>query len=186
MTIYEIILISLGLAMDAFAASISKGICIRKIKIKESLIIAFFFGFFQFFMPILGSFLGKRFLDIISNFDYILSFILLGGVGLKMIVETLTKSDFECCNIISFSYTNIIFLSIITSLDALAVGLAFSFNDEKIIILAIFIGIITFSLSYIGIYIGKKFGNKYEKKAEIFGGIILILIGFKIFIEHFI
>lgn len=186
MSLLEIILIAIGLAMDAFVASISKGICIQKIKIKESLTIALFFGFFQFFMPILGAFLGKQFLDIISSFDYIISFILLAGVGIKMIIESLSSPNVECCDIVILSYVNIFFLAIITSLDALAVGVAFSFSNDTILFAAIIIGFVTFILSYIGVYIGRSFGNKYEKNAEIFGGIVLILIGLKIFIEHFI
>lgn len=182
----EILLISIGLAMDAFAASISKGICIKNITKKEVFMIAIFFGFFQFFMPILGYILGAQFLNIIKNFDYIIVFILLVGVGIKMIIESNSLSDIECCEIVKFSYKSIFILAIITSLDALAIGVSFSVTNQKLLFPAILIGLVTFLLSYAGVYIGRTFGNKYEKKAEIFGGVVLIVIGLKNFIEHFL
>ncbi len=187
MTYIEIIVIAIALAMDAFAASISKGICIKNISKKQSLIIALFFGGFQAIMPIIGYFLGIRFIDIISKFDYIVAFSLLSIIGIKMILEVLFKNENdEYCKINQFLIKDIFYLAIATSIDALAIGVAFSINQINIYVSAAIIGIITFMISYSGVYIGRSFGNKYEKRAEISGGVILILLGIRILVSHFV
>lgn len=188
MSYFETLIIAFGLAMDAFAASISKGICIKQISKKQSLVIAIFFGGFQFLMPFIGYYLGISMIDIISRFDYIVSFLLLNFIGLKMILESLNnrESEIECCKINQFSLKDILVLAIVTSLDALAVGVTFSLTDNNLFSSTLTIGIVTFILSYIGVYIGRSFGNKYEKKAEVLGGVVLMLIGFKMLISHYI
>jgi len=187
MNYIEIVIIAVALAMDAFAASITKGICIKNISKKQIFIIALFFGGFQAFMPIIGYIFGTRFIDIISKFDYIVAFSLLSIIGIKMILEVVLKKDEgELCKINQFIIKDIFYLAIATSIDALAIGVAFSLTQINIFISSSIIGIITFIISFIGVYIGRRFGDKYEKRAEIIGGLILIFLGLRIFISHFI
>lgn len=187
MKFIEVFIIAIALAMDAFAASVSKGICIKNISKKQCGLIALFFGGFQSIMPLLGYFLGIRFVNVINKFDYIIGFAMLFIIGTKMIIEAiLTKEDGEYCKINYFKIKDILFLAIATSIDALAIGVAFSLTVNNIFIPSIIIGVTTFFLSIVGIYIGKSFGSKYEKRAEVFGGIILITLGFRMLITHFI
>ena len=160
----EILLISIGLAMDAFAVSICKGLSIKKMNWKNAIIIGMYFGIFQAGMPILGYFLGSTFERFITNIDHWIAFSLLTGIGFDMLKEAFSKESEHSNDKVDFK--TMIILSIATSIDALAIG------------------IITFLMSVIGVKIGNKFGDKYERKAEIMGGVILILLGIKILLEH--
>ena len=178
----EILLISIGLAMDAFAVSICKGLSIKKMNWKNAIIIGMYFGIFQAGMPILGYFLGSTFERFITNKDHWIAFSLLTGIGFDMLKEAFSKESEHSNDKVDFK--TMIILSIATSIDALAVGITFACLKTKIIVPALTIGIITFFMSVIGVKIGNKFGDKYEKKAEIMGGVILILLVIKILLEH--
>ena len=181
--ILSILLISTGLAMDAFAVSITSGITIRRLRIRHALRIALFFGLFQSLMPIIGWLSGIALKDFIAGVDHWIAFGLLSIIGCKMIYESFklepTENKIDPLNI----YVLFI-LSIATSIDALAVGLSLSFLEVAIVLPAIIIGIVTFLLSFLGVYIGNKVGHFFERKIEIIGGLILIGIGIKILIEH--
>lgn len=181
----ELILIAIGLSMDAFAASISKGLCLAEIKYKYAFIVAFFFGGFQFLMPLLGWLLAKSFATYIVSFDHWIAFLLLSFIGGKMIVEALKKHEIECCSTTLIDVKNLFFLAIATSIDALAIGVTFALLPNINILLSVaIIGVITFILSFIGVFIGHIFGSKFGKWSEVLGGIILIFIGLKILVEH--
>lgn len=182
MDIVEIILISLGLAMDAFAVSICKGLSMIKMNWKKAIIIGLYFGTFQAVMPVIGYFLGNTFDHFITTIDHWVAFILLAGIGINMIKEAFSK-DSENCND-NVDVKTMIILAIATSIDALAVGITFACLRVDILLPAILIGIITFILSVIGVKIGNKFGDKYRAKAEFAGGLILILLGIKTVLEH--
>ena len=180
----EIFLIGVGLSMDAFAVSICKGLSMKKIKKKDVFIIALFFGGFQALMPFIGWFLGKGFESYITSIDHWIAFILLGIIGGKMLIDGIKAEDDEETGEFKLHLKELFLLAIATSIDALAVGITFAFFKVSILSAISIIGIITFILCVIGVKIGNVFGEKYKSKAEIIGGIILILIGFKILIEH--
>ena len=182
MDFFEIMLIGIGLAMDAFAVSICKGLAIKKSDYKKVLKIAIYFSVFQMLMPVLGYFLGNSFQHIIYKIDHWIAFALLLGIGLNMIKESFSK-DLEDRND-CLDVKTMIVLSIATSIDALAVGITFGFLEVNLIASVILIGVITFFICILGVKIGNKFGDKLQNKAEVFGGVILILIGIKILIEH--
>lgn len=182
MGILEILLISVGLAMDAFAVAICKGLSMRKMNWKKAIIIGLYFGVFQAVMPIIGYYLGVSFEDLVTNVDHWIAFGLLGFIGGNMIKEALSKDSEEVND--DTSVKTMILLAIATSIDALAVGITFALLDINLILSVLLIGIITFILSIIGVKIGNKFGVKYKNKAEFTGGIILIFIGAKILMEH--
>ena len=182
MNILTIVLTSFGLAMDAFAVSVGGGISIKKVSWKDAFLISLFFGGFQFLMPVLGWLAGLSFRDLIEQFDYWVAFILLAFIGIKMIYESFDDEEEEGTNFRSLSV--LFTLAIATSIDALAVGLGFSMIEIPILSSALIIGVITFILCFFGVYLGDKFGDVFEKKAELVGGIVLILIGFKILIEN--
>ena len=175
------ILIALGLAMDSFSVSITKGFTTKTRISIEALKTGFFFGLFQALMPIIGWLVGLSIMDLISGFDHWIAFGLLTFIGVRMIYESITKESKQIVS--SNSFKVLIMLSIATSIDALAVGLSLSFLGTSIFTPALIIGIITFSLSFLGVYLGKNFGNYFEK-IGVLGGIILIVIGLRIFIEH--
>jgi len=179
---FEIIVISIGLAMDAFAVAVCKGLSMSKMKWKNACIIGIYFGLFQAIMPLIGYLLGINFQDKICNIDHWIAFILLGVIGLNMIKEAVSK-DNDVHND-SIKFKDMIILAIATSIDALAVGITFAFLKVNIWLAISLIGIITFIISIAGVKIGNIFGDKYEKKAELTGGIILILLGIKILLEH--
>lgn len=181
MNFLSILLIAAGLAMDAFAVSITSGITVRHLRIKHALKIALFFGFFQAIMPIIGWLSGMSLRNIISGFDHWIAFGLLSIIGCKMIYESfkLKKEKINPQNIYI-----LFILSIATSIDALAVGLSLSFLKVAIILPAIIIGVVTFLLSFFGVYVGNKVGHFFERKIEMIGGLVLIGIGLKILIEH--
>lgn len=181
MGILELVLISVGLAMDAFAVSICKGLSVKNINIKHYLITGVYFGGFQALMPLIGYLLGINFQELIVNVDHWIAFILLSLIGINMIKESF--GDDENFND-SFKFKEMLPLAIATSIDALAVGITFAFLNVNIIIAVILIGSITFIISALGIRIGRIFGDKYKNKAELCGGIVLILMGIKILLEH--
>ena len=183
MDIISIIFIAFGLAMDAFAVSITSGLTIKSLKINNALKIAVFFGLFQAIMPLIGWLAGLSFRDFISGVDHWIAFGLLSIIGCKMIYES-SKMDLNEKKIDPLNIYVLFILSIATSIDALAVGLSLSFLNVSIALPAIIIGIVTFLLSIFGVYFGNRFGHYFERKIEIIGGLILIGIGIKILIEH--
>ncbi len=186
MNFYDIFLIGIGLSMDAFAVAICKGLCMKKLNYSHSLIIALFFGGFQALMPLLGFYLGTFFEEYITSFDHWIAFLLLGYIGGKMLIEAINGDDSdEVCSIVyRLDIKEILLLAIATSIDALAVGITFSFYKNTNIWSNIaIIGVTTFIIGFAGVAIGNKFGTKFKKKAEIAGGVILMLIGIKILLE---
>ena len=183
MSIIEIALIGVGLAMDAFAVSICKGLAMRRMNYKKAIIIAAFFGVFQALMPALGYVLGTTFANKIAAIDHWIAFILLALIGANMIKEALSSDDDECQDD-SLRLGDLIMLSIATSIDALAVGITFAFFNVSLLLSVSMIGIITFIICVIGVKVGNVFGEKYKSKAELAGGLILIVMGAKILIEH--
>lgn len=183
MSIIEIALIGVGLAMDAFAVSICKGLAMRRMNYKKAIIIAAFFGVFQALMPALGYVLGTTFANKIAAIDHWIAFILLALIGANMIKEALSSDDDECQDD-SLRLGNLIMLSIATSIDALAVGITFAFFNVSLLLSVSMIGIITFIICVIGVKVGNVFGEKYKSKAELAGGLILIVMGAKILIDH--
>ena len=183
MSIIEIALIGVGLAMDAFAVSICKGLAMRRMNYKKAIIIAAFFGVFQALMPALGYVLGTTFANKIAAIDHWIAFILLALIGANMIKEALSSDDDECQDD-SLRLGDLIMLSIATSIDALAVGITFAFFNMSLLLSVSMIGIITFIICVIGVKVGNVFGEKYKSKAELAGGLILIVMGAKILIDH--
>ena len=183
MSIIEIALIGVGLAMDAFAVSICKGLAMRRMNYKKAIIIAAFFGVFQALMPALGYVLGTTFANKIAAIDHCIAFILLALIGANMIKEALSSDDDECQDD-SLRLGDLIMLSIATSIDALAVGITFAFFNVSLLLSVSMIGIITFIICVIGVKVGNVFGEKYKSKAELSGGLILIVMGAKILIDH--
>ena len=187
MGIIELFLIGVGLSMDAFAVAICKGLNMRKMNYRQAAIIALFFGGFQAFMPFLGWSLGRFFEHYIVSIDHWIAFILLAFIGGNMIKEALGDDDeaADCgSSHDSLDLKELFMLAIATSIDALAVGVTFAFLRVNILPAITLIGITTFIISFAGVHIGHHFGSKYEQKAELAGGIILICIGLKILLEH--
>lgn len=184
MGITELVLLSVGLAMDAFSVSVCKGLSMKKLSYRDGLVIALFFGIFQAGMPLIGYFLGSRFADYISSFSHWVAFVLLGVIGGKMIFEALHDED-ETDEKVGFTLKigELFVLAIATSIDALAVGIVFAAEGAHLALSVTMIGAITFALSFVGVVIGNKFGSRYEKKAEIAGGLILVLIGIKLLLD---
>lgn len=181
MGIIETSLIAIGLAMDAFSVAICKGLSMNKFEIKKAVIIALYFGIFQGVMPILGFLLGGTFAETIEAYDHWIAFALLAIIGINMIREAFDKDE-EVNDKVDFK--SMIWLAIATSIDALTVGITFSFLNVNIYFSALLIAMITYAFSILGVMIGNKFGCKYKTKAEVAGGIILILMGIKIVLEH--
>ncbi len=185
MGIGEIIFIGVGLSADAFSVAVCKGLNMRKLNLKHGYIIALFFGVFQAVMPLIGYLLGTGFSSYIEAVDHWIAFVLLAFIGGKMAVEAIRdKGDDEEEKSDAINLGELTVMAVATSIDALAVGITFAFLDVKIIPAAAIIGVTTFGLSLAGVLIGNKFGAKYKNKAELAGGIILILIGLKILLEH--
>lgn len=195
MGLIELFILAVGLSMDAFAVSVCKGLCLRKVSFKECSKVGLYFGLFQGGMPLIGFILGVQFKDYITSIDHWIAFILLSFIGINMIRESMEK-DTECEvaelaetavgeeEVNELGFKSMIILAIATSIDALAVGITFAFLQVDIIPAVSFIGIVTFVLSSIGVKIGNVFGTKYKSKAEFAGGAILILMGIKILFEH--
>ena len=195
MSLIELFILAVGLSMDAFAVAICKGLSLRKVSLKECTKVGLYFGGFQAGMPLIGYFLGVQFKDYITSIDHWIAFILLSFIGINMIREAMDKDEDESIvnlaeaavgeeEVNELGFKNMVMLAIATSIDALAVGVTFAFLQVDIVPAVLFIGIVTFALSAIGVKIGNVFGTKYKSKAEAAGGIILILIGLKILFEH--
>lgn len=181
MKIFDLILISIALAMDAFSVSICKGLSLKDNFKRNTFFIAISFSIFQVLMPILGYFLGNNLNSYFTKFNKLIAFILLFIIGFNMIKESNNNDKLNS----KLSFKELLILSIATSIDAFAVGLTFSLFKVNLTIASLLIGIITFILSYIGVLIGKVIGDKYEKTSEILGGIILIIMSLKFLLEHF-
>lgn len=182
MQIWELLVIAIGLSMDAFAVSICKGLSMTKMNWKNAVLAGIYFGGFQAGMPLIGYFLGIQFQSRITAIDHWIAFILLTIIGINMIREALSKEEEELDS--SFGFKTMLVLAVATSIDALAVGVTFAFLSVDIVPAVSFIGVITFTLSVLGIKIGNVFGARYKSKAELAGGIILILMGVKILLQH--
>ena len=183
MGIWGLIVIAIGLSMDAFAVSICKGLSMQKMSYKNAIIAGCFFGGFQALMPVIGYLLGVQFKEYITKIDHWIAFVLLVFIGVKMIIEAR-----KACPVpdASFNIKNMTLLAVATSIDALAVGVTFAFLKVEIISAALIIGATTFIFSFLGVKIGHVFGAKFESKAEYAGGIILIAMGIKILVDHLI
>ena len=183
MSISELLLIAVGLSMDAFAVSICKGLATKKVGVKHMLIVGLWFGGFQALMPLIGYFLGSTFEEYITGFDHWVAFVLLALIGGNMIREALSGEEEKAND--SLGVREMLTLAVATSIDALAVGVTFALLPGVNIAAAVsFIGVITFVISAAGIKVGNAFGTKCKSKAELAGGVILILIGLKILLEH--
>lgn len=181
MSLWELLAIAVGLSMDAFAVSICKGLSMRKMNWKNALLAGIYFGGFQALMPLVGYFLGVSFQEQISSVDHWISFLLLALIGANMIKES--REETECVDD-SFGFRTMLLLAVATSIDALAVGVTFAFLKVDIVPAVCSIGFVTFWFSVMGIKIGNVFGSRYKAKAELFGGVILIVMGLKILLEH--
>jgi putative Mn2+ efflux pump MntP len=183
MSLFSVLFIAVGLAMDAFAVSVANGVTVKRQRLRHALTIALFFGLFQGIMPVMGWLAGTGFRSFISGIDHWIAFGLLIFVGGKMIYES-TKLERTPANNGLLSLSVLLLLSVATSIDALAIGLSFAFLKIEIITPAIVIGVVTFTLSLVGVFVGQRLGHLLERKIEVIGGIILLGIGFKILIEH--
>ena len=181
----EIFLTGIALAMDAFAVSICKGIKMPRLRKSHIVIIAVFFGGFQMLMPLIGWLLGSQFVQYISKFDHWIAFALLAFIGVKMAIESFKHEEEDCCKCDSkLDLKELVVLAIATSIDALAVGITFAlYPDINILPSISIIGIVTFIICAGGVVIGHKFGAKFKSKAELLGGIVLVIIGLKLLIE---
>lgn len=192
MNLVELLILAVGLSMDAFAVAVCKGLSIKKISAKHPVIVGLYFGFFQAAMPMIGYFLGKQFSDKINAIDHWVAFILLGIIGGNMIKgaikEKEEENEDECssCKDVdnSLNVKEMLVLSVATSIDALAVGITFAFLKVNILMATSFIGAVTFLISAAGVMIGNIFGGKLKSKAEMAGGIILVCLGTKILLQH--
>lgn len=182
MDLVTLLTLAVGLAMDAFAVSICKGLAMREKVLKKGIIVGLWFGGFQALMPTIGFFLGTQFKDQITSIDHWIAFVLLGLIGINMIKEALSNEEEQADD--SIAVKEMFMLAVATSIDALAVGITFAFLNVNIVSAASIIGVCTFLISFAGVKIGNIFGTKYKSKAELAGGIILILLGFKILFEH--
>lgn len=182
MSLFSLFVLAVGLSMDAFAVSICKGLSMKKITLGKASIVGLWFGGFQALMPMIGYLLGSQFEQYITAIDHWIAFILLCFIGASMIKESLSKDEEDVND--SLDMKTMFILAVATSIDALAVGVTFAFLQVAIVPAVSFIGITTFILSAIGVKVGHVFGTRYKSKAELAGGIILILIGTKILLEH--
>lgn len=185
MNILDLVLLALGLSMDAFAVSICKGLSVRHAGLKTQAICGGWFGSFQAIMPLLGYFLGALFNEAISAFDHWVAFGLLALIGINMLREAFSARDCDESDDGDLSVKTMFVMAIATSIDALAVGISLAMaGDVNIYIAIALIGVVTFLMSALGVRIGSIFGNRFEKKAQAVGGIILVLLGLKILLEH--
>ena len=182
MDLLTLLTLAVGLAMDAFAVSICKGLAMREKVLKKGIIVGLWFGGFQALMPTIGFFLGTQFKDQITSIDHWIAFVLLGLIEINMVKEALSNDEEQADD--SIAVKEMFMLAVATSIDALAVGITFAFLNVHIVSAASMIGVCTFLISFVGVKIGNIFGTKYKSKAELAGGIILILLGFKILFEH--
>ena len=186
MSIVELFLIGVGLSMDAFAVAVCQGLCMPKLNLRQGGVIALYFGGFQALMPLIGWFLGSQFAGYIQSFDHWVAFVLLALIGGNMVREALSPEEEEtsCAVNSKLNHKKLFVMAVATSIDALAIGVAFAFMDVLILPAVSLIGCTTFCLSLVGVVVGNFFGSRYKKRAELTGGIILILLGVKILLEH--
>ena len=182
MGLLDLFITAVALSMDAFAVSVSKGLSVKRVRLKHGLITGAYFGGFQALMPLLGFFLASSFAEYIRRFDHWIAFGLLALIGANMLREALSGEDEEMND--SFSFKTMLPLAVATSIDALATGVSFAVTDTNIWLAIALVGATTFALSAAGVKIGNVFGAKYRSGAELAGGLILILMGAKILIEH--
>lgn len=184
MGFFELFLIGIGLSMDAFAVALCKGLGMERINKRDALLLALFFGGFQALMPLMGYLLGSRFASYIERWDHWIAFVLLAFIGSSMIRESREQEEEEIEHGGSIRYRELFTLAVATSIDALAVGVSFAFLGVHIAPAVTLIGCTTFVLTLVGVWVGNLFGSRYKSRAELTGGIILILIGVKILLEH--
>ena len=184
MSFIELFILAVGLSMDAFAVAVCAGLTMKTLNIRKALIIALYFGVFQAVMPLIGYLVATLFADKIVAYDHWIAFALLCFLGAKMIVGSFKKEDNPDDSETSVSPSQMLPLALATSIDALAVGVSLAFLRVSIVPAVSFIGIVTFALSFVGVKIGNVFGKRFKSKAELAGGIILVLIGLKILLEH--
>ena len=182
MGLIELFLMAVGLSMDAFAVSVCKGLAMKKCTWAKAGIVGLYFGVFQAGMPVIGYLLGSQFKEVITSIDHWIAFILLGLIGASMIKEAFEEEDCEADG--SLDVKTMLTLAVATSIDALAVGITFAFLQVEIVPAVSFIGVTTFILSAAGVRIGNVFGSRWQKGAQIAGGLILICLGVKILVEH--
>lgn len=182
MSFGELILIAVGLSMDAFAVAVCKGLSIRNLKWRDCAIVGLYFGLFQAGMPVIGYYLGNTFAQAVASIDHWIAFVLLGLIGGRMIWESIHGDENECDP--SLGVREMTALAVATSLDALAIGVSFAFLGVDILPAAGLIGCITFLMSFCGVRLGKTLGGQFQSKAELGGGIVLVLLGIKILCEH--
>ena len=183
----ELVLLAVGLSMDACAVSICKGLAMKKAGLREGAICGVWFGGFQALMPLIGFFLGTLFAEAIEAFDHWVAFVLLAIIGINMLKEAFEKEECGCedCGCDDLSAKKMFVMAVATSIDALAVGISLAMaGDVNIFVAVVLIGVITFAMSAAGVKVGNVFGSRFEKKAQMAGGIILILLGLKILLEH--
>ena len=181
MSLFDLFILAVGLSMDAMAVAICKGLSVQKLKFRHAIITGLYFGGFQAAMPLLGYFLGRQFQAYIQSVDHWIAFVLLGLIGANMIKESFGEAEEVNC---SFCPKAMLPMAVATSIDALAVGVTFAFLQVTIAPAVTFIGVITFSLSAVGVYVGHLFGAKFKSKTELVGGIGLVLMGLRILLEH--
>ena len=184
MGIVEMVLIAVGLAMDAFAVSVCKGLGMKRLNGRVAFVLAVLFGLFQGGMPVIGWFLGSQFMWLIEPVDHWIAFCLLGFIGTKMIWDALHEEDESAGATDYVAWGEFLMLAVATSIDALAVGISFAALNVGILLPVVVIGLVTCLLSLVGVVIGHVFGSRYEKPAQITGGVVLILIGVKVLLEH--
>lgn len=182
MTLWELFVIAVGLSMDAFAVSICKGLSVRRCTFRHMVICGLYFGIFQGMMPLIGYLLGSQFESLVTAIAPYIAFILLAFIGINMIRESREEDEENVSD--DFSVRAMIPLAIATSIDALAVGVSFAFLQVNIIPAVLFIGVTTFICCVFGVKIGNLFGSRYKSSAELFGGVVLVLMGLKILMEH--
>ena len=185
MGLVELVLIAVGLSMDAFAVSVCKGLGMQRLNMGQAVVIALFFGGFQALMPVIGWAVGAQFAHFVSTYAHWIAFALLAFVGGKMLWDAFHEDEGEDAGLFKLELGDLLMLAIATSIDALAVGVSFAFLDVAIAPSAALIGVTTFALSIAGVVIGNQFGSRWEKPATIAGGIVLILIGLKVLLEGF-
>ena len=185
--VIELFLLGVGLSMDAFAVSVCKGLGMKKLNKKQALIIGLYFGGFQALMPFVGWLLGSQFQKYITSIDHWIAFILLGFIGGKMMIEAVREwNEEEVVDVMdaAIDHKNMLVLAVATSIDALTVGITFAFLGTPIVEAITIIGITTMVISIAGVVVGNFFGSRYKSKAEFIGGLILVLLGLKILLEH--
>lgn len=184
MDLIQAMVLAIGLSMDAFAVSICKGLSMKKADLKSSLICGGWFGSFQALMPAIGFFLGRMFAQAIESFDHWVAFALLGYIGVNMLRDAFSKED--CCqeNSADLSLKTMFVMAVATSVDAMAAGISLAMDSAPLVLNVVCIGVVTFLMSAAGVKIGNVFGSRFEKKAQFLGGVILVLLGLKILLEH--